>query len=155
MFNRRTYRRRQTIVLPRIQWRFALQVLSVQLISILAYVAALQLKIVGLLRVTESVDVELALREVFQMGLVTLVIVGPIVSLFVVLMALRLSNTVVGPVPRLRNSIRALADGNYATRIRFRPGDALCGLDDDFNVLAKALEEQDLEREPQPQAISA
>lgn len=134
------FRRKRTLVDLRRQWRFALEVLAAQAMGVLAYLAALQLRIVDQLRITESAEVEHALREVFRQGLVTLLVVGPVLALLVILLGLRLSHTMVGPVPRLREGLRALTEGRTSTRLRFRPTDVLSGVDDDFNALAESLE---------------
>ncbi len=132
--------RSRTIVDRRVQWRFAVALFGMQLVAILAFVAALQLRLRRLIDASESLAVEVALRDAFGQGLMTLLAVGPIIALFTVLFGLRLSNHFVGPVPRLRKALRAMAAGETGVQLRFRPGDALAGVDDDVNLLARALD---------------
>lgn len=52
---------------------------------------------------------------------------------------LKLSNRFVGPILRLKNSLRSVADGNPVSPIRFRGGDFWHELADDFNRLNSKL----------------
>ena len=132
--------RRQTIVEGRYQWGFVLQVFAAQFIAILGFQAAVQLRITKRLAEVDDFATEQILRGLFSDVFFTLLVIGPIMGILVALLALRLSHRVVGPVPKLRSGLQALAEGEYTTRIQFRPGDALEGTDVVFNAMAEALE---------------
>ena len=53
---------------------------------------------------------------------------------------LRLSHRFVGPMIRLRNGMRDLADGKQVHSIAFREGDFWCEFADEFNRVAARLE---------------
>lgn len=59
---------------------------------------------------------------------------------------LKLSNRFAGPVHRLKDSIRRLADGERVSELKFRENDFWCELSHDFNRVAERL------NEPQAQA---
>lgn len=56
----------------------------------------------------------------------------------------KLSNRFVGPIVRLRRSIRSLADGDAVPTLRFREGDFWRELSDDFNRVAARLEQENV-----------
>jgi hypothetical protein len=53
--------------------------------------------------------------------------------------SLKLSNRFVGPVMRLRESIRDLAQGENVDELKFRDNDFWRELSDDFNLVAKRV----------------
>lgn len=55
--------------------------------------------------------------------------------------SLKLSNRFVGPVMRLRESISELAQGRQVGELKFRDNDFWRELSDDFNVVAKNVQE--------------
>lgn len=55
--------------------------------------------------------------------------------------SMKLSNRFVGPVMRLRESIRALAQGDAVKELKFRDNDFWRELSDDFNVIAARARE--------------
>lgn len=140
MSDRPHYRRRKTVVDRSFQFKFAAQIFLAQFVAILTYQAAIQLRISSHLRSTEGFLAEQLLRELFSESFYTLLVIAPIVGFLVALLSLRLSLQIVGPIPRLRRALRAVADGDYTVRLGFRPGDALVGVDQDFNAAAEALE---------------
>ncbi len=62
-------------------------------------------------------------------------------------MAIPLANHVVKPITKLKESTRILAEGEYKIRIERPSNDELGELSDDFNVLAKTLENNELARQ--------
>ena len=136
----RHQRRRQTVVLRGLQFRVALMALVGQLIVILAYQSALQLRIGERISLASSAETEVALRSVFADSLVTLLIMGPVMSVLMFLLALWVSNRLVGPLPRLRQAMRQIGQGDYSARLGFRPEDLLLSVSEEFNRMADALQ---------------
>ena len=70
----------------------------------------------------------------------------PPLVLFVLLLpvaawdAVKLSHRVVGPLVRVRHALRDLADGQPVRHLRFREGDYLGELRDDFNAMLDSLQ---------------
>ncbi|OHB67119.1 MAG: hypothetical protein A2V70_11860 [Planctomycetes bacterium RBG_13_63_9] len=58
----------------------------------------------------------------------------------VIVDVIRLSNRFVGPMLRLRRSMRQLARGEHVEPIRFRDGDFWQGFADEFNALAARVQ---------------
>ena len=75
----------------------------------------------------------------FQYGPVLLILAG-LLPLIVYDMV-RLSHRFTGPVLRLRNCMRKLAQGEHVEPIHFRKGDMWQELADEFNSLVKLVEE--------------
>ncbi len=63
---------------------------------------------------------------------------------------LRLSHRFVGPMIRLRNALRDLADGKQVRPIAFRDGDFWCEFAAEFNRVAARLEATSPATEPDP-----
>ena len=60
----------------------------------------------------------------------------------VIVDAIRLSNRFVGPLMRLRHSMRALARGEHVQPIEFRRGDFWADFAEDFNAVAARLQSE-------------
>jgi nitrogen fixation/metabolism regulation signal transduction histidine kinase len=136
----RRQRRRQTVVLRELQIRVAVMALVGQLIVILAYQSALQLRIGERISSASSAETEAALRSAFADSFITLLIIGPVVGVLMFLLALWVSNRLVGPLPRLREAMRKIGQGDYSARLGFRPEDLLLSVSEDFNLMADALQ---------------
>lgn len=132
--------RKRTLVAPKLQWGFAVQILLLQAVAVLALVAAMQLSLWRELRATNDAATAELVRGLFNDGVVTLAWVGPVIGAFSVLVALRFSLRLFGPLPRLRMKLEALATDRESAPLKFRPHDAFAGLDDDVNRVADALE---------------
>lgn len=57
---------------------------------------------------------------------------------------IRFSHRLVGPLFRLRNTIRAISKGEPVNLVQFRDGDLLGDLKDDFNLMLRHLEQKGL-----------
>jgi sensor histidine kinase YesM len=57
----------------------------------------------------------------------------------------RFSNRFVGPIARLRRSMRELADGQRISNLSFRDNDFWCEVADEFNAVARRMQEQEQE----------
>lgn len=68
---------------------------------------------------------------------------------------IKLSNRFVGPIVRLRRSIRSLADGDTVPELRFREGDFWRELSDDFNRVASRLEHKSVCESSERQCIQS
>lgn len=60
--------------------------------------------------------------------------------------SMKLSNRFVGPVMRLRESIRNLAQGEKVGELKFRENDFWRELSDDFNVVAQHMQGSEVQR---------
>jgi methyl-accepting chemotaxis protein len=56
------------------------------------------------------------------------------------MMGLYFSNSIVGPIPRLRRTLEAMGQGDFSQRVKVRPGDAMEFLAEDLNQLAVKLD---------------
>jgi hypothetical protein len=54
---------------------------------------------------------------------------------------LRVSNRFAGPMYRLRNALRDLADGKAVTPVKFREGDFWCNMADEFNRVLERMKD--------------
>lgn len=54
--------------------------------------------------------------------------------------SMKLSNRFVGPVMRLRESVRKLAQGEHVDELKFRDNDFWLELSDDFNAVARRVQ---------------
>ena len=133
--------RRRFVVQPRYQIQFAILLVIFQFNVGIVYQGIMQM------RVRQVAEQAGSLRNFLGMNLWNEALpwmlgVSAAVSVFVYLIGLYFSNTIVGPIPRLRRALRQIADGDYSPRLRFRPGDALEDLADDVNHLASSLEKR-------------
>jgi len=70
----------------------------------------------------------------------TVMVVSVVMLPIVLFDVLFLSNRIVGPIYRMRRSLRALAAGEYVAPIEFRKGDFRLELADEFNAVAAYVE---------------
>jgi len=61
-------------------------------------------------------------------------------AILMFLLALWVSNRLVGPVPRLRSAMQQVSRGDYSARLKFRPEDLLGSIAEEFNQMADALQ---------------
>lgn len=59
--------------------------------------------------------------------------------------SIKLSNRFVGPIMRLRESIRNLASGEKVEELKFRDNDFWYELSDDFNVVARRVQSSEVQ----------
>lgn len=133
--------RSRFVVKPGYQIQFALLLVIFQFNVGLVYQGIMQM------RVREAAEVAGSLRAFLAMNLWNEVLpwmlgISAAVSVFVYLIGLYFSNSIVGPLPRLRKALHQMAEGDYSPRLKFRPGDALEDLADDVNHLAAILQER-------------
>lgn len=161
-------RRSRFVVQPRYQIQFALLLVIFQFNVGIVYQGIMQMR---MRQVAEEAG---SLRNFMSMNLWNEALpwmlgVSAAVSVFVYLIGLYFSNTIVGPIPRLRRALHQISEGDYSPRLKFRPGDALEDLADDVNHLASTLQKRtesgvlplaaahdadfDHQREAQPAAV--
>ena len=135
--------RRKTVVHGRLQYLFAGQLLIVQVIVALTIHSGVQLKINSHIMDAASIEAATAMEALARD--LTMVVLGITAATggLVFALALWLSNRIVGPIPRLRRALKALAAGDYSVRLNFRPGDTLEEIAYDVNDLALALRKRD------------
>jgi methyl-accepting chemotaxis protein len=133
------FARRTTIIDRKYQFLFAFQVFVVHTIVVLSIVFIVQnrigdhvlghrtAEIIGL----EAVELDL-LSHILRVGVVT--------GVFVISLAFWFSHRIVGPLPRLRKALQSAGRGDFTVRLKFRPGDALEPLADDFNAAMISLQ---------------
>lgn len=132
-------RRRRFVVQPRYQIQFAVLLVIFQFNVGIIYQGIMQM------RVRQLAEEAGSMRNFIQLNLWNEALpwmlgVSAAVSVFVYLIGLFFSNTIVGPIPRLRDALHKIAKGDFSPRLRFRPGDALEDLAEDVNHLAASLD---------------
>lgn len=125
---------------------FAFELFVVQILAVCVLQTVLQLHITHELAQTSTVDTAQLLRDLFFDSLRTLTWVGPLIGLLSVWVALRLSDRFTASADRVGLAMRQLADGDPGVRLRLGPGDALEGMEDDFNRLADRFAQRRRER---------
>jgi methyl-accepting chemotaxis protein len=138
--------RRQTVVDRKYQFVFAFQVFVVHTVVVLSVFFIVQntvgehvlgnstAAIVGL----EALEIEL-LSNVLRVGVIT--------GALIIFLAFWFSNRVVGPIPRLRRALEAAGRGDFSKRLKFRPGDALAPVAEDYNRVMISLQRREAKRE--------
>lgn len=131
--------RRQFLVLPRYQMQFALLLVVFQFNVGLVYQGILQMRVVEIAEQSGNLAVFLN-TNLWNAILPWMLAASTGVAAFVYIAGLLFSNSIVGPIPRLRNALGRMAAGDYSQRLEFRPGDALEDLARDVNQLAETLQ---------------
>jgi len=132
-------RRKRFVVQPRYQIQFAVLLVIFQFNVGIIYQGIMQMRIRQLAEDSGSMRNFIQLN-LWNEALPWMLGVSAAVSVFVYLIGLFFSNTIVGPIPRLREALAKIAEGDFSPRLRFRPGDALEDLADDVNHLASSLD---------------
>jgi methyl-accepting chemotaxis protein len=125
---------------------FAFEIFVVQIVIVCMLQTVLQLHITHELARTASIETAELLRGIFFDTLRTLTWVGPLITLLSVLVAMRFTDRYTSSAQRVRTAMRQLADGDPGVRLRLGSGDALEGLDEDFNRLAELLAQKRRDR---------
>lgn len=151
-------RRRKFVVKGVYQNQFAAAVVAFQINVGILYVGIMQFRVQQI--VDRAYDVEaLQTTNWWSAFLPWILVISFAVGIVVWGLSLYFSNTIVGPMPRLQNALRAMAAGDYSQRLKFRPGDAIEEVADDVNALAESLQARfDAERRneaPTPSAVDA
>jgi methyl-accepting chemotaxis protein len=131
--------RRQFLVLPRYQMQFALLLVVFQFNVGLVYQGVLQMRVVEIAEQSGNLAVFLN-TNLWNAILPWMLAASAGVAAFVYIAGLLFSNSIVGPIPRLRAALGRMAAGDYSARLEFRPGDALEDLARDVNQLAETLQ---------------
>lgn len=132
-------KRRRFVVQPRYQVQFAVLLVIFQFNVGIVYQGIMQMRIRSLAEDAPSMAAFLQLN-LWNEALPWMLVVSAAISVFVYLIGLFFSNTIVGPLPRLRAALHQITAGDYSPRLRFRPGDALEDLAQDVNELAASLD---------------
>lgn len=134
-------RRSRFVVQPRYQIQFALLLVIFQFNVGIVYQGIMQMRVRQLAEEAGSLRNFMGMN-LWNEALPWMLGVSAAVSVFVYLIGLYFSNSIVGPIPRLRRALHQLAEGDYSPRLKFRPGDALEDLADDVNRLAVTLQKR-------------
>lgn len=132
-------RRRTVLVSPRYQMQFALLLVVFQFNVGMVYQGVLQMRVVEVAENSGNLAVFLN-TNLWSALLPWMLAASAGVAALVYVAGLLFSNSIVGPLPRLRDALHRMAEGDYSTRLEFRPGDALEELAADVNRLAETLQ---------------
>lgn len=131
--------RRKWVVRPTYQNQFAVVLVAFQINVGLLYLGIMQFRMRSLIEEAGSLKVLLD-TNLWSAFLPWIAAISGALGGIVWLIGLFFSNSIVGPIPRLQKTLRAMAAGDYSQRLSFRPGDALEDLAADMNALAEELE---------------
>lgn len=134
-------RRRQWVVVPKYQRQLATALAILQISTGLLYLGVIQFRVRDLAENARDLQGLLALNLWMEFLPWTLAISIALGALSWV-MGLYFSNSIVGPIPRLRRFLNAVGEGDYSQRVKLRPGDAMEFLAEDLNQLAVNLEKR-------------
>ena len=130
--------RRNWVVDKQYQNQFAIALVGFQINIGLLYLGVIQFRIHQLVGSAGTVG-ELTEMNWWTALLPWTVAISLVLGGIVWMVGLFFSNSIVGPIPRLQNALKAMAAGDYSQRLNFRPGDALEELAQDVNALAEKL----------------
>ena len=136
-----TFIRRTWVVIPKYQRQLATALAILQINTGLLYLGIMQFRVRDLAENTRDLESFLALNFWLEFLPWTLGI-SVVVAMVAWIMGLYFSNTIVGPIPRLRSFLSALGQGDFSQRVKVRPGDAMEHLATDLNQLAVELDKQ-------------
>lgn len=146
--------RRKAVVHPK-QKRFALLLLVAQVVTILVYSATIQVRLLHYLKRSTTLETWETVSKIMSEGFIALFLTGAVTAVFLYLLGLWMSNRILGPVPRLQRALRQVAEGDTSVRLKFRPGDYLEDLADDFNAAMDAVEGKPVASSTQEEAERA
>jgi len=140
--------RNKTYVDPQVQGALARRLVVHWLLFILAtFVVAFCMEVLGnpMLSVREHAS------RVWQVHGLFLLILIALLPVFI-RDSIKLSHRFAGPIYRLRATIRSIAEGNPAPRLKFRKSDYWLDLAEDFNKMVERLSKgADTLEEPRPE----
>lgn len=134
----RDSRRRRWLVDPPFQYRFIGVMLTLLLLLGAGALGSVYLALWVTLRTFGASHEPLAVAQMTMVGLLVtfeLLLIAPLV----ILVGLRLTHRVVGPLVRISRAVRQMAEGDFAVHLKLRRGDALVELADAVNALAASL----------------
>lgn len=137
----RPHARRQWVVVPHYQKQLAMALAILQINTGLLYLGVMQF------RVRDLAERAIDQREFLNLNLWMEFLpwtlgISAVVAVVAWFLGLFFSNSIVGPIPRLRRFLLALGQGDFSQRLKLRPGDALEPLSLDLNRLAIALDKR-------------
>ncbi|HKK72512.1 MAG TPA: HAMP domain-containing protein [Candidatus Krumholzibacteria bacterium] len=131
--------RRRFVVNRRYQVQFAILLVIFQFNVGILYQGILQMRVDAIAREAGTLA-DFTEMNLWNALLPSMLGISVVVALVSYVMGLFFSNSIVGPIPRLRTALQQIARGDFSPRLRFRPGDALEDVADDVNRLAAALD---------------
>ncbi len=131
--------RRRFVVNRRYQVQFAILLVIFQFNVGILYQGILQMR-VGEIAQDAGTLANFTEMNLWNALLPSMLGISAVVALVTYVMGLFFSNSIVGPIPRLRAALQQIGRGDFSARLRFRPGDALEDVADDVNRLAAALD---------------
>lgn len=135
------FKRRQYLVDPQYQLRFATRVLGVLfLIAVLAAAAASFILWYNLYEnsLYDQTTLIASLSAIACTILVELIIAIPIVFF----LGIRHTHRVVGPITRIKATLEAIGNGDYSKRIHLRDSDVLIDVAKSINTMAETLQKR-------------
>ena len=139
-FSNPPWRRRHTIVDPEYQIGFALRLLVIVIAIVLVHQGLFQARLFHRFGATSDPQTEGVLGAVLVESLWTTALVALMAGALVFGLGVWFSHRIVGPLPRLREALRAIARGQRIAPLRFRPGDLAQCFVDEVNQVAVAMQ---------------
>jgi methyl-accepting chemotaxis protein len=141
MSSSKQFFRRTWVVIPRYQTQLATTLAILQITTCLIFLGIMQFRVRALATDAGSLDRFLSLNLYRELIPWTLgVSFGVAIAAW--FMGLYFSNSIVGPIPRMRRFLAAVGQGDFSQRVQVRPGDAMEHLSHDLNGLAIDLEKR-------------
>ena len=134
----RSYKRRQWIVNPPFQYRFIGILLLVLFMLTVGALFSVYMALWTTLKTYGLTEDPLAVSLLTTVGLVAtleLLLIAPVV----ILIGVRLTHKIAGPLVRINAALLKLAQGDYGVHITLRRGDSLVEVAEAVNRLATAL----------------
>jgi hypothetical protein len=139
-FENPPWRRRRTLVDPEYQLGFALRLLVTVVAVVLVHQGLFQARLFYRFGATSDPQTEEVLGKVLVESLWTTAIVALIAGVLMFGLGVWFSHRLVGPLPRLREALHAIARGQRIPPLRFRPGDLAQSFVAEVNEVAVAMQ---------------
>ncbi len=137
------FKRTQFVVDRAYQLRFVLRLISVVFgVVIVSLLACSSIMWFSLTQRNDNVDlyafIEMASTVTLALSIEVMVAL-PVIYYF----GIRHTHRVVGPIERIKRTLKAISEGDFSARIHPRKGDVLMDLCNSINVMAEQLEQRE------------
>lgn len=143
--NRRSFK--NIMVNPKQQLRYSFVVVTGCCLSVIAFLMVVVFQVkqtMATLAVAYRLDTEVvtAIQSALTSAVYVSILLAVGVTFLSVLVGIRLSHRIYGPVVAIKRHIGALTEGDYKVRLTLRKHDDLLEIRDSLNQLAEALEQR-------------
>ncbi len=143
--NRRSYK--NIMVNPKQQLRFSLILVTGSCLSVILFLMVVVFQVkqtLTTLGVAYRLDPEviLAIQSALTSAVYVSILLAAGVTFLSVMVGIRLSHRIYGPVVSIKRHMAALSEGNYKARLTLRKHDDLLDIRDSLNALSEALEKR-------------